>query len=334
MSEQQSEVQVRIEDRIRLMSAVLAATDWPDKAQERKPHGTHAHARLTRKYLAEFRSHEAVRAVQGLLDNGNTPLEALFALSLFLKWPDLTLENAPKWVPPQWDTHLRDFFHRSNLAKFWQDEHEVWDKSLKECRKMLAETHLKDFLKPFLGEITENLVFVPNISYPTDHEIGLRFGQELIVITPPWLAWGESPPWPFDENVAHIFGTIINQFSRHILVGQLRANAEKVAEVADANPLPLPDHFKVTHPTWAEQFTALFGLATTAMYLQDYISKREADSYLTIERKMHKLDILPGMISVLRRYVQELENGRYKTIIDFLPVFPKQLRVAKRIVSL
>ncbi len=333
MSEQ-PEVQVRLEDRIRLMSAVLSVTDYPDKAQERKPHGTHAHARATRKYLSEFKTHEAVKSTQTLLDSGQTPLEALFALVMMMQWPDLTLDAAPKWMPPRWNEQLRDFYQKTNLAKFWQDEREVWEKSVKESKKMLGETHLKEFLKPFLGDISESMVFVPNVSYPTDHELGLRLGKELIVITPPWLAWGESPPWPFDENVAHIYGSIINQFSRHVLMNQLRASAEKIAEVADANPLPLPDHFKATYPTWAEQFTALFGLSSTAMYLQDYISKREADSYLTIERKMHKLDILPPMISVLRRYVQELSSGRYQNIVDFLPVFPKQLRVANRIVRM
>jgi hypothetical protein len=40
------------------------------------------------------------------------------------------------------------------------------------------------------------------------------------------------------------------------------------------------------------------------------------------------------MMSVLRRYLSELDNGRYTDLIDFLPVFPKQLRVAKKIVTL
>ena len=65
-----SDVSVRLEDRIRLMSAVLAATDWPDKVHERKPHGTHLHARATRKHLHDFRTHEAVQAMQGLLNQG------------------------------------------------------------------------------------------------------------------------------------------------------------------------------------------------------------------------------------------------------------------------
>src|SRR5689334_3772884 len=144
MSEQ-PEVQVRLEDRIRLMSAVLSVTDYPDKAQERKPHGTHAHARATRKFLSEFKSHDAVKATQSLLDGGQTPLEAFFALAMMMRWPDMTLDAAPKWMPPKWNEQLRDFYQKSNLAKFWQDEREVWDKGIRDSRKMLGETHLKEF---------------------------------------------------------------------------------------------------------------------------------------------------------------------------------------------
>jgi hypothetical protein len=46
------------------------------------------------------------------------------------------------------------------------------------------------------------------------------------------------------------------------------------------------------------------------------------------------MHILPGMISVLRRYLSERENGRYNSLLDFMPIFPKQLRIANRIVTL
>jgi hypothetical protein len=53
-----------------------------------------------------------------------------------------------------------------------------------------------------------------------------------------------------------------------------------------------------------------------------------------MERKTNGMVILPGMVSVLRRYQNEVEKGRYKDLLDFLPVFPKQLRVANKIVTL
>jgi hypothetical protein len=53
-----------------------------------------------------------------------------------------------------------------------------------------------------------------------------------------------------------------------------------------------------------------------------------------MERKTQGMVVLPGMVSVLRRYLGEYEGGRYTTLMDFLPVFPKQLRVAAKIVTL
>jgi hypothetical protein len=328
----QSDVIVRLDDRIRLISALLAATTWPEKSQERQPHGTHAHARTTRKYLDPYRSHEAVQGLQSLLDQG-APLEAMFTLAMQMSWPDLEMKTPPRWMPPNWNIHLKDFYAKSNLADWWRKEDIPWQKSISESLKMFGNVKFKTFLKPFLGEIQENFVFVPSISYPTDQEVGIRVGSELICIAPPRLAWGDSPPWPFDEDPAHIYRASISQYGRLLLLAYLRANAEKITEAINT-PLPVSDQFKVTYPTWEEQFTGLFVAAAVAIYLEDYVSKAEANAYLLMERKVRGMSDLPGTISVLRRYLQELENGRYQELVDFLPIFPKQLRIAKRIVTL
>lgn len=328
------DVSVRLDDRIRLMSAVLAVTDWPDKVHERKPHGTHLHARATRKHLQEYKNHEAVQAMQGLLNQG-APLEAMFALVMYLNWPELEMASIPRWVPTGWNKQLRDFYVKSNLAQWWQDENEPWQKAVNEAKKAFSKVAFKPFLKPFLGDIAEEFVFIPSISYPTDQEIGLRLGREILVITPPPLAWGDSPPWPFDDEtqLVHSYRAALTQIGRLLLIAYLRGNADRVAEAAKTE-LPVGDQFKATHPTWEEQFTALFVAAAVALYLEDFVNKAEANAYVLMERKVRGMTILPGMMSVLRRYLSELDNGRYTNLIDFLPVFPKQLRVAKKIVTL
>ena len=253
-----TDVSVRLEDRIRLMSAVLAATDWPDKVHERKPHGTHLHARATRKHLHDFRAHEAVQAMQGLLNQG-APLEASFALAMHLSWPGLEMDVLPRWVPAGWNQQLHDFYQKANLEQWWKDEAESWQKAVKEAQRAFEHVSFRAFLKPFLGDIAEQFVFVPNISYPTDQEIGLRLGKEIVVITPPPLAWGDSPPWPYDEEsqLVHSYRASLTQIGRLLLIAALRANPEKVAK-ASKSELPVGDQFKATHPTWEEQFTALF----------------------------------------------------------------------------
>jgi len=326
------DVTVRLDDRIRLISAVLAATDWPDKAYERRPHLAHAHARATRKFLAEHQSHDAVRTMQNLLDQG-APLEALYTFVMVLSWPSLETKALPRWVPPRWHQQLRDFYDKTGLEQWWKEEADEWNKSLSESRKMFEKVSFKPFLQPFLGEIPEDLIFVPNISYPAEQEVGIRLGKELIAIAPPRLAWGESAPWPFDEDPGHVYRAAISQFGRILLLTQLRANGERVAE-ASKTALPISEQLAALHPSWEDQFITLFIAGAVAIYLEDHISKAEAQAYVLMERKTRGMTVLAGTVSVLRRYLSEQQNGRYNGLLDFLPLFPKQLRVAKRIVSI
>lgn len=328
----QSDVTVRLDDRVRLMSAVLAATDWPDKSQERQPHGTHAHSRATRKFLDPFKNHEAVQGMQSLLNQG-APMEAIYSFALQLNWPKLEIAELPRWVPPRWNEQLRDFYEKANLAKWWKDEETVWQSSLYESQKMFKNVSFKPFLKQFMGDVSESLIFIPNISFPTDVEVGIRRDGELISIAPPRLAWGDSPPWPFDEDPAHIYRSALSQYGRLLVQGFLRENAQVVSPIAET-ALPVSDQFRARFPTWQEQFTTLFVAAISALYLENHLNKREADSFILMQRKTQGMTILPGMVSVMRRYLTEYESGRYKSLMDFLPVFPKQLRVANKIVTL
>ena len=331
---QSSDVIVRLDDRIRLMSALLAATHWPDKSQARQPHGTHLHARATRKFLSDHLQHPAVQSMQHLRDQG-APLEAMYTFALMLNWPGLKLDSdqQPGWVPTNWVRDIQDFYTTSNLVQWWRREDVLWQKSLEESQRMFKGVAFKPFLESFLGDIAEELVFVPNISYPSDQEIGIRIGRELVCIAPPRLAWGDSPPWPFDEDPAHVYRAALSQYGRLRLMAYLRANPPKLADVTKT-PLPVGDQLPALHPTWEEQFTTLFVSAAVAIYLEDHVSQAEAKAYVLMARKAQGLTILPGTISVLRRYLSERESGRYQNLLDFLPVFPKQLRVAKRIVTL
>src|SRR2546421_9158022 len=89
------QVTVRYDDRVRLLSAVLAATNYPDKAQDRKKHGTHLHARGTRKAVAEHTHQPAVSSMQALLDQ-KVPLSSMYSYVLRLSWPGLVADDVPR----------------------------------------------------------------------------------------------------------------------------------------------------------------------------------------------------------------------------------------------
>ena len=166
------DVSVRLDDRVRLMSAVLAATDWPLKSQNKKPHGTHLHARSTRKFLEVVKNHPAVQSMQGLIDQ-NAPLEAFFTLALQLSWPDLKMSELPGWVPPKWNEQLADFYVQARLSTWWKNEDAAWQSALHESERMFKDVAFKPMLKTFFGDVPENLIFIPNISYPTDVDLAI-----------------------------------------------------------------------------------------------------------------------------------------------------------------
>lgn len=327
-----TDVTTRLDDSVRLVSAVLAATDFPDKSQARKPHGTHSHARNTTRYLQPYRDHEAVRGMQALLDSG-APLEAMFTLIAHLPWPSLQIKDLPKWVPPDWHHHMADFYQTAKLEEWWKQEQGAWDSAVTQSELMFKGTRFKSFLAQFVGNIDEDLVFIPNICYPSDRDMAMRIGnKELVAICPPRLAWGDSPPWPFDEDKPYIHRAALAQYARLILIPYLRNHAEVVSEAAKSE-LPVSDQFRALYPTWGEQFITIFITAATAIYLEQ-LDPREARGYIHEQVKIHNMKILPGAVNVLNRYLQEREAGKFSTLGDFIPVFPKQLKVAKRILSI
>lgn len=327
-----TDIAVKIDDRVRLMSALFAATDYPDAAQARRPHGTHVHARSTRRHLAHLRDHEAARQTQAILNAGATP-EALFSLALSLRLPHLTLDVMPEWVPPAYDAALRDFYQTADLDQWWAEEAFEWDKAQADCARILSQMDFKAFVEPFAGVISERLVFIPNISYPTDYELALRDGDHLYAIVPPRLAWGDSPPWPFDEDAAHVIRAAIEHYGRMLMTPYFVEHVSQMKAIS-TTALPVTAQFASLYPTWQDQFTTLFLSGMVAIYLEDYVSPREASSYVLMERRVRGLSSLPAVISVLRRYLSERAAGRYDSLHEFLPVFPKQLRIANRIVSL
>lgn len=330
----ESNVTIKLDDRVRLMSAVLAATDFPDKAQKYKPHGTHAHARATRKYLKPFEEHPAVAVTQELLDKG-TPLEALFALIMLMPWPEMTLPTLPPWAPIGYNNMLRDFYTSANLKTWWEQEKGVWDKCEREVKNVFRAVQFTNFLQPFFDSVTEDMVFMPNISYPADHDLGFQIGTQIICISPPPLAWGDSPPWPYDEAsmVTYTIRAAMYIYGRILLDNYFKSHPEGVAE-AMKTELPVDDQFKAQYPTWKDQFFALFLSAVVAMYLEAHVDESEYKSYMLMQKKAKGMAMLPGTVSVMRRYLQEVGAGKkYENLVEFLPHFPKHLRVARKIVT-
>jgi hypothetical protein len=116
-----------------------------------------------------------------------------------------------------------------------------------------------------------------------------------------------------------------------LLKAYLDAHETELAEISKED-LPLHEQFIAQYPTWREQFSTLFLSGIVAMYLEGHVDDKEYKAYMLMEKKASGLVNLPGTVSVMRRYLQEVGGDKYNNLIEFLPIFPKQLRVAQKIV--
>lgn len=329
-------ITIILDDRLRLISSALAATNFPEQAQIKKRHHAHAHARATIKYMQDrdMNKHPAIVSLQGMLDTG-MPIEALFTLAMLFEWPSLNAPVLPDWVPRNWNEQLRDFYEKAELESFWAGASHSWENARAEAERVFGDVYFKDLLTEFVGEIEQDFAFAPNLGWPADREVGIHAGHYLISIVPPPLAWGESPPWPYDEETRlgeHTYPAALSQYARLLMLSYLRAHSDELREATETE-LPISDELKVQYPTWEDQFIALFQSAVVAIYLEDYLNTTESKGFMLMEKRVRHMAELPGTVSVLRRYLQEKGN-RYNTLAEFLNVFPKQLRVAKKIVTL
>ncbi len=109
---------------------------------------------------------------------------------------------------------------------------------------------------------------------------------------------------------------------------------EDIIKVLAEKPLPVNDKYVALHPTWQDQFLGLFKAALIHLFLEDAVSSLEAKSFMQYMQKVENVAVLPGIVSIFRHYLDEYRAGRYTDFADFLPSFPKQLRVVKTIAAL
>jgi hypothetical protein len=316
---------------VRVLSALLAMTTWPEQEQAYKPHGVHTHARKTREFLAEAEYHPAVLSMQEVLESGET-LDTIFSYAALLHWPGLRLrgKDAPEWAPKDWPAQIRDFAHSTRISELWDREKAAWESAAEESRRALEPGNPVEMLQRFFGSQPMQLIFVPNISYPTAQSLGYRDGKRLVCIVPPPIAWGTNPPWPYDDNPGDTPRDVFSTYARVLLAEMLDAHPD-AANAVRRTKLPIPNTFRARHPEWFDQFAVLLVSGITALYLRETFGEVESKAYVMMVHKAHGFEALPSVIDVLENYLQGQAVGKYVSFIEYLPAFTKSLRVAERL---
>lgn len=276
-----SEITVEMDERLRLAAAVLAASAWPDMEQAQAPHAVHTQSKLTRQFVREFQNTAVVTQVNEALANG-APLGRIFEAAL--------ADAAGLYA---------DFGQRSDIAqKLWPEQAAVWDEALAELKQIFATAPLATFLAKLLQRpLSKPIYVVPTLVYPMLAAVVAESADRYTVIMPPPKAWGESPPWPYRDEVSWVLAEGCRQMIVHLLAKSLMA-AEPTA-------------------------VALLRHGAATLFIEECLGEAESMAYLVRAKRQYNLPSLPAFVTDLRNTIEQTADV---TIFDLLnlPTPPDQ----------
>ncbi len=303
-----STLTVRTDARARNLSALLAATDWPDQEQRPLPRGVHPQAAMLRKHVGPYRTHAAAAYVQNALVANSDP-SALFARAL--------------GDDPALNGHLRSFAGSAGLAAFWAEHDPAWAQAVSEVQAHVNALNFEGFLTELFDAAPTELIIHPNIAYPTTHSFGLLVDGQAYSIMPPRKAVGESKPWPFGDDRDYVVRLVVHDFVQAQLLALL-ARQPELLPVGENNDL-LPESFRAEFPTWQKQMVELFAYAAQIIFL-NRLEDGAGDAFTVFERRTRKLVILPGVVDEVTNYIAGRGlSPAYATPATYLPRFADQV---------
>ncbi|MCA9935332.1 MAG: hypothetical protein H6662_07890 [Ardenticatenaceae bacterium] len=277
-----SELMVMLDDRARLVTAVLAASQWPEQEQAQLTHAVHPHAKQTRQFVQPFAAHTAVQHVNTLLADG-TAVSELFAAALRCTWPDFApQEPLPPATPAALPAALADFARQTAVpTQFWPHHTAAWDEAMSDLQAIFDTSLLADFVGRLAGRpLPKPLLISPNLVYPALSTVLVETAVALHLIIPPPKAVGESPPWPYSEGPDWVLAEAAQALIAHHLAAALDAAPERRA--------------LLTH-------------AAITLFLEEALGEADALAYMVRSKRQFSLPTLPLVVEDIR---DALEAGR------------------------
>jgi hypothetical protein len=191
-------VTVRLDDRLRLAGALLAAGDWPEHEQSQKPYRPHRLAEAARRALAAQHDHPAVAAAQ------NLEPARLLRHALAGDWPEPLAEQ------------VSDFAAGADVAEFFAASETEWQAACADLTTVLARGDLAAFLAELFGGLDTALAVHPNLLYPGQRAVAVEAVGQIVLSQPPPPAWGASPPWRYSERPDEVLGAVAEGLARPV----------------------------------------------------------------------------------------------------------------------
>jgi hypothetical protein len=281
-------ITISLDDRARLVTAVLAASHWPELEQQQTPHAVHPHSKHTAYHVAAAANHTAVIHLNQGLANG-VSLTDYFTAALRCTWPDLTPQEAlpAALADGDWVSSLPSFYQQTTLGQFLIDEQEPWQIAHDDLVGIFQNSKLPAFLQKLCGARLPDLVIVPTVVYPLLQPVLVKTAVSDFIILPPAKAWGESSPWPFGEDPGWVIAQTCFFLVQHFL-------ADTLIQMDETQQ-------------------GLLTYSAVTLCLENEFDEAEAMTYLVQKKREQKLPKLPLAVEVLRDYLAE-PNGR--TLLD------------------
>ncbi len=299
-----TQIKIVVDDRVRLLSAVLAVTSWPANEQTVHRHRAHLHARQTAEWVKSCGNHAAVRQMEALLAQGYT-LDDLYGYALDLTYPGLEPRGTYPVAFDGWNAALRDFANTADLAAWWATNEVPWQTACEQAEQIIGQAPVVALLDAFCGTVPEYLCFMPNVSYPSEKQIGVLSENTLLCVVPPPVAWGDNEPWPFDDDAVYVLRCAFSEYARVLMTRYVRG-----ARTDEGLPV-----------VWDEALLQLFVAGAVAVFLEQAVSPRESGAYVLMERRVNGLAALPEVVEQLKLYLAAREAGNYRHFLDYLPQF-------------
>jgi hypothetical protein len=278
-----SDITILIDDRARLVTAVLAASHWPQIEQAQLTHAVHPHAKQTQQFVQRAADHRAVTAVNNALA-ANTPLSHFFSAVLRTSWGSFIVREplpaSDTFNTAAWLKTLPDFGEKSGLSVFWAAHQAPWLEGITRLKSIFHDTPLPRFLVQLRHQsLNQRIAIMPNIVYPALQPVLGETAETIYLLLPPPKAVGQSPPWPYDEDPGWVLERACHALMDHYMadiLSQFNANQEQLLKYAAAT-----------------------------LFLEEAIDETEATGYLIRIQKQHNLPRLPLAVAELRHWLEQ-----------------------------
>ena len=326
------EIRVEIDDRVRLVNAVLLLTRFAE--ENARGWRVHPIRIQTLKHLEDHRTHPCVR-VSSTLAEGEW-MSTFYSFAVRLHGDDGCLElpaDVTSTLPPSVDDReyldlLNDFLEETRLRDLWARTEGRWETVREECGRVVRDWKLADFLHLLFGHHNWKLSFIPNPADPPSFGFGPSAeGTSYAIVGPPCVRkWGGRVS--YGRRPDYVAQMAFHEFS-HAIWGGIRRKEPWIVEALAPvlGRMDLKGWFPEMYPGRDLQLDELFIRAATTLYAGQQGSKDRAIRSLKREAKQFGIDPVLSIHNALEEFTEYKTREPGTTLEGFLPTLVERVLV-------